>query len=352
MILEDKKKALHLLGSFLGQFAEAPFTRNEKAPYSEKFFDAFVLEIEKAKSLNGWFTIDQLTFAFRSWSHALSEENLNLWTAAYDFSKEPMKNVGLILAGNVPMVGFHDVLSVLISGNCVQIKPSSNDQNLIPLLLDYLVTVEPRFAERINITKNQLQNFDAVIATGSNNTARYFEYYFSKVPHIIRKNRHSVAVLHGNETPEQLQKLGEDIFRYYGLGCRNVSKLLVPEGYDFKAFFEAIFSFADVIHYEKYANNYDYNKAVFLMSNYQLLDNGFLTLREAAGYASPISSVFYEYYKNIDEVKTTLTQDAQQLQCIVSQKPILHSIPLGTTQTPQLWDYADHIDTLDFLLHL
>ncbi len=352
MILEDKKKAFYGLGCFLGQFAEEPFQKDENIPFTDDFYDAFIVEINKAAHLNNWFTKDQLVFTFKSWSDALHKENIDNWTKAYDFSREPLKTVGLILAGNVPLVGFHDIISVLMSGNKAQIKLSSNDQNLIPFLLRYLVRIEPRFADRIQITKDPLQDFDAVIATGSNNTSRYFEYYFSKVPHIIRKNRHSVAVLNGNESPEDLKALGEDIFRYYGLGCRNVSKIMVPHHYNFTPFFEAIFAFSDVIHYEKYAHNYDYNKAVFLMSNYQILDNGFLTIREDKSYASPISSVFYEYYDKLQEVETRLQTDQDKIQCIVSNGLIPHSIPFGTTQMPQLWDYADHVDTIDFLLHL
>ena len=195
-----------------------------------------------------------------------------------------------------------------------------------------------------------MENFDAVIATGSNNTARYFEYYFKDKPSIIRKSRNSVAVLTGNETTEQLTVLGEDIFRYFGLGCRNVSKLFVPKGYNFEAFFKAMYEYRDVIHYEKYANNYDYNKAVFLMSNFQLLDNEFLTIKEDVSYASPISSVFYEFYDDVDELKTRLESESEQIQCIVSNNLIKNSTAFGQTQNPQLWDYADNVDTITFLL--
>ena len=254
------------------------------------------------------------------------------------------------MAGNIPLVGFHDFLSVLISGHNVLVKTSSNDQHLLPFLAKYIIAIEPRFADKITFVDGKLENFDAVIATGSNNTARYFEYYFKDKPSIIRKNRNSVAVLNGKETKEQLVALGEDIFRYFGLGCRNVSKLFVPKGYSFDAFFEAIFEYQDVIHYEKYANNYDYNKAVFLMSNFKLLDNGFLTLKEDQSYASPISSVFYEFYDDIDTLQKKLQSDHEQIQCIVSNIGIENSIDFGQTQKPKLWDYADNVDTISFLL--
>ena len=295
---------------------------------------------------------EQLEHAFAAWGNALTQENLDQWLQPYALDSEPQKTVGLILAGNVPMVGFHDVLSVLISGNKALIKLSSNDQLLIPFLLKYLVAVAPEFADRYEITKERLEHFDAVIATGSDNTARYFDYYFGKYPNIIRKNRNSVAVLNGNETKEDLIALGEDIFRYYGLGCRNVSKLFVPKDYNFDLFFEAMYAYKDIIEYEKYANNYDYNKAVYLMSNYKILDNGFLTIREDASFASPISSVFYEYYENLDALQTQLQQQQDKIQCVVSNKLMANSLPFGTTQTPALWDYADGVDTLAFLSQL
>jgi hypothetical protein len=249
-------------------------------------------------------------------------------------------------------VGFHDFLSVLISGNKVLVKTSSNDQYLIKFLAKYLISANQNLEEYITFTDGKLENFDAVIATGSNNTARYFEYYFKNKPSIIRKNRNSVAVLNGNETHEDLENLGEDIFRYFGLGCRNVSKLFVPKNYDFQAFFKAIFKYKDVIFYEKYSNNYDYNKAVFLMSNFKLLDNEFLTLKEDISYSSPISSVFYEYYDDLELLKQHLKNDSEKIQCIVSNNLIENSIAFGETQKPHLWDYADNVDTLQFLMKL
>ena len=301
------------------------------------------------RSHNGWYTPENVYFSIQSWAKALTEENLNKWLSAYNIQSKETKNVGLILAGNIPLVGFHDFLSVLISGNKVLIKTSSNDQHLLPFLANYLIVIEPEFAKKITFVEGKLENFDAVIATGSNNTARYFEYYFKNTPSIIRKNRNSVAVLNGKETKEQLLGLGEDIFRYFGLGCRNVSKLFVPKGYSFEAFFKAIYEYKDVIYYEKYSNNYDYNKAVFLMSNFKLLDNEFLTLKEDTSYASPISSVFYEYYEDIDDLKTRLANEAEQIQCIVSNNLVSKSIPFGQTQQPKLWDYADNVDTIAFL---
>ena len=350
MTLETKKNVFVELGKFLKQFSECNTFKDLAVLHNETFFDDFVDLIQLSQSHNGWYTPEQVYFSIQSWAQALTKENLDKWLSVYDLENNKSKNVALILAGNIPLVGFHDFLSVLITGNNVLVKTSSNDQHLLPFLAKYIIAVEPEFVSKITFVEGKLENFDAVIATGSNNTARYFEYYFKDKPSIIRKSRNSVAVLTGNETKEQLAALGEDIFRYFGLGCRNVSKLFVPKDYSFVAFFEAIFEYQDVIHYEKYANNYDYNKAVFLMSNFKLLDNGFLTLKEDKSHASPISSVFYENYETVSELQKRLEAESEQIQCIVSDNLIENSIGFGQTQKPALWNYADNIDTISFLL--
>ncbi|QOG01751.1 acyl-CoA reductase [Flavobacterium sp. MDT1-60] len=354
MTLETKKSVFVELGKFLKQFSENDTIRKSDVLHNDLFFDDFEKLIFLSQSHNGWYTPEQVYFAIHSWADALTEENLDKWLSNYqtEFSQNNKneKKVALILAGNIPLVGFHDFLSVLITGNKALIKTSSNDQYLLPFLAKYLIAVDESLKDKITFVEGKLENFDAVIATGSNNTARYFEYYFKDKPSIIRKNRNSAAVLNGKESKEELEALGEDIFRYFGLGCRNVSKIFVPKGYSFDAFFEGIFKYQDVIHYEKYANNYDYNKAVFLMSNFKLLDNGFLTIKEDPSYASPISSVFYEFYENIEDLQARLKADAEQIQCIVSNDLIENSIPFGQTQNPQLWDYADNVDTITFLL--
>tara|TARA_R110000851_G_scaffold247327_1_gene399834 strand:+ start:659 stop:1717 length:1059 start_codon:yes stop_codon:yes gene_type:complete len=350
MTLETKKSVFVELGKFLSQFSEDNTIKKADVLNNDLFFDAFIDLIKLSQSHNGWYTPEQVYFSIQSWAKALSEENLDQWLSAYTIDTRESKNIALILAGNIPLVGFHDFLSVLVSGHNVLVKTSSNDQHLLPFLAKYIIATEPRFADKINFVEGKLENFNAVIATGSNNTARYFEYYFKDKPSIIRKSRNSVAVLSGKETAAQLAALGEDIFRYFGLGCRNVSKLFVPKGYTFDAFFEAIFEYQDVIHYEKYANNYDYNKAVFLMSNFKLLDNGFLTLKEDKSPASPIASVFYEFYDDINVLQKRLEKEADQIQCIVSANLMENSIDFGQTQHPELWNYADNVDTISFLL--
>lgn len=340
------------LGKFLSQFTLNESFENPNVLYNDLFFKKFTDLIALSPSHNGWFTPEQVYFAIQSWAEALKEDNINKWLTDYTLTTVKPKTIGLVMAGNIPLVGFHDFLCVLISGNKVQVKTASNDQYLIKFLANYLIQINSKFSDLIQFTDGKLEKFDAVIATGSNNTARYFEYYFKNKPNIIRKNRNSVAVLNGKESHEDLVNLGEDIFRYFGLGCRNVSKLFVPRGYSFDAFFTAIYKYRAVIYYEKYSNNYDYNKAVFLMSNFKLLDNEFLTLKEDSSYASPISSVFYEFYDTISELQDLLKYDAEKLQCIVSNNLIENSISFGQTQKPKLWDYADNLDSLKFLSHI
>jgi len=336
----------------MSQFSNENYIKKDNIPFNDRFFKGMADAIQLSKSYNGWFTKNNIQFAFKSWEDALNEENLLKWTATYDLEKTPNHNIAMVLAGNIPLVGFHDLLSVLISGNRVIAKLSTNDKLLLPYLTKYLIAIEPEFEGKIVFTEEKLENFDAVIATGSNNTARYFEYYFGKYPNIIRKNRNSVTVLSGKETSEDLKNLSNDIFRYFGLGCRNVSKLFIPKGYNFDAFFNAMFTWKEVINDNKYINNYDYNKAVYLMSNINLLDNEFLLLKEDVSFSSPISVTFYEYYDNLDSVREQLITEKDHIQCIVSNLGIENEIKFGETQKPKLWDYADQIDTIDFLIKL
>ena len=358
MTIEQRKLKLESLGRFLGQFKRSGIEKQEQVPNNDPYFELLKEKIEAAVHHNGWFTLENVLFAMEQWSAALTEENLQKWLSKYDFSQVTPKTVGVIMAGNIPLVGFHDFISVLISGHKVLVKQSSNDKLLLPVLADYLIAIAPEFRDFIEILPDskdgasKMTNFDAVIATGSNNTARYFEYYFADKPSIIRKNRNSVAVLTGKETSEELAALGEDIFRYYGLGCRNVSKLYVPKTYNFNAFFEAIYSWNPIINQAKYANNYDYNKAVYLMSLSKLLENGFLMLKEDENFGSPIATLFYERYSDLNSLKETLKAKEEAIQCIVSKGIMEDEIAFGKTQQPQLWEYADKVDTIEFLKKL
>ncbi|NJW53328.1 acyl-CoA reductase [Salinimicrobium oceani] len=353
MTIEQRMEKLEKLGKFLGQFKISGIQKEEDLSHNEPYFSEMLAQIEAAVHHNGWFTKENVLFSLEQWAKALTGEQLQKWLSRYDFKNVTPKTVGIIMAGNIPLVGFHDFLSVVVSGHKALVKQSSNDQLLLPVIADYLTAIAPELKNKIEILPNaadgpsKMTNFDAVIATGSNNTARYFEYYFSGKPSVIRKNRNSAAILTGKESKEELSALAEDIFRYYGLGCRNVSKLYVPQDYDFTSFFEAIYSWNPIINQAKYANNYDYNKAVYLMSQYQLLENGFLILKEDKSMSSPIATLFYEKYEDREKLEEELKLRREEIQCIVGNGA--SEIKFGETQHPNLWDYADNVDTLQFL---
>jgi len=350
--IQNRINAFAALGDFLNQFNSIKIAKKTSVLFNDLFFDGFIHQIKLAEEQNSWFTKDAILFSIENWANALTHQNLTQWISNENIVEKPSKTVAIIMAGNIPLVGFHDFLSVLICGHSVLVKQSSNDKHLIPYLAKYLEYVEENLKGKISFTEEKLKHFDAVIATGSTNTTRYFEYYFKNKPSIIRKNRNSVAIITGKESKEDLKNLSEDIFRYFGLGCRSVSKLFVPKGYNFDAFFKGMYTYHPIINNAKYANNYDYNKAVYLMSEFSILENGFLMIKEDTNFASPIATVFYEYYDNLEDIKNKLQQDHEQIQCIVSNNLIENSVPFGQTQKPKLWDYADNIDTINFLINL
>ena len=311
--------------------------------------------INNERQYNAWFTPESVLKAVTAIGKMLNSNDLSKWLDLYDIDKNTtIKRVGLVLAGNIPMVGFHDVLCVLVTGNYALIKSSSQDARLTRHVLEMLIAIDPVFNDRFNFVE-RLEGFDAIIATGSNNTSRYFEYYFGKVPHIIRKNRNSVAVLTGNETAQQLFELGKDIFDYYGLGCRNVSKLFVPKGYNFTFFFESVEPYQPIINHHKYNNNYDYNKSVYLVNSDKHLDNGFLLLKEDERLASPLAVLFYEYYDSLQSVQQLLEAKTENIQCIVSTASLQvknQVVDFGKSQQPALLDYADGVDTMRFLTEI
>lgn len=305
--------------------------------------------IQKAKIYNGWFDEGNVRLAFKNLSIMLHEDGLNDWVNSYKVKDElNQKTIALIMAGNVPMVGFHDLLCVLISGNKALIKLSSDDNVLLPKVIDVLCTLQPEFNSHVEIASGKLENFDAVIATGSNNSARYFESYFGKYPSIIRKNRTSVAILNGTESEEDLEKLADDVFMFYGLGCRNVSKLYLPENFDKDRLFKAFFKYKHVIDNKKYANNYDYNKAIYLMNKIPILENGFLILKEDKGLNSPLSVLFFESYSSKSDVENQIGLNKNKIQCVVSEGDVRY----GESQKPLLDSYADNIDTLNFIYQI
>ncbi len=357
MTIQQRTNAFVKLGLYLNHLAANKEQSNEFTALDALYYSDAQELFSILKLQNGWFTESNVRTAFKALSAQLEHSKMQKWLAAYSLESEleTPKKIGLVMAGNIPLVGFHDFLVVLITGNHAVIKLSSDDKVLLPFVFKMLCSIEPLFANAVIFEENRLGHLDAVIATGSGNTARYFDYYFKSIPHIIRKNRNSVTVLDGNESASQLQGLGEDVFSYFGLGCRNVSKLFIPVGYDLNAFFTAIFPFQEIINHNKYANNFDYNRAVYLMGKDKegLLENGFLFLVKSNQYASPVAVLFYEYYTNLVQLNAQLEDDKDKIQCIVSaNKEIKNGIPFGKAQSPDLWDYADNIDTLKFLIQL
>lgn len=308
--------------------------------------------IEEAGQHNPWFTIDNVTRSVRALAQLLDVGNLEKWLAPYPFSTSVPKTVGLVFAGNLPLVGFHDLLAVLCAGFSAQIKLSSSDQVLYRFLIRQLIEIEPGFEKQIHEV-SRLQGFDLVIATGSDNSARYFDYYFGKFPHIIRKNRNGVAILTGDESHEQLNALGDDIFSYFGLGCRNVSKIYLPKGYDIAKFYEGISGHAAILEHFKYVNNYDYNKSIYLINGEPHYDNGFLLLRPSGSLASPLAVLHYEEYGSVDELRQKLEAEKDRIQCVVGMPDPdlvdLNVVGFGESQFPRLTDYADGVNTLVFL---
>ena len=300
--------------------------------------------VKRQFHLNGWFTEDAVLHVFKGWGEQLTIENLNTFTRNYTFVDSP-KKVGVIMAGNIPLVGFHDFLCVLLSGNAIVIKLSSDDKTLLPALIALLKNFAPELGERITVSEAKLGSVDAIIATGSGNSMRYFESYFGHLPHVFRKNRTSVAVLNGEETKEELEALGADIFTHFGLGCRNVSHLLVPKDFALNRFFEAIINQADVVNLHKYANNYDYNKAIYLMNLEEILDNGFVLLKESEDLFSPLAMLFYHRYEAVSEVEMYLQEHVGDIQAIVGHG----YLPFGAAQCPGLSDFADGVDTMQWL---
>ena len=253
------------------------------------------------------------------------------------------------MAGNIPLVGFHDLLSVLVSGNNAIIKLSSDDNVLLPFIIKKLIEINPEFEQKIQFVEEiKNKKMDAVIATGSDVSAKYFDYYFKNAKKIIRKNRKSVAILDGTESKKELEELAIDVFAYFGLGCRNVSKIFLPKGYKLDQLFEAFYPFQNVIEHKKYANNYDYNKAIYLMGSHEIIENGFLLLKEDTSLQSPLAMLYYEYYSNLEKVENFIKENKHQLQCVVSKNDTV----FGQTQNPNLWDYADGVDTVEFLREL
>ena len=358
MTLDTRIKAFSKLGAYLSLLL-----KNEMQPLSKdelriltndvdgliKLQERLIDYCNHSKHYNAWFTKEAVLFALNDWSQALQEPKLKKWLSDYNFPATfSNKTIAIVMAGNIPMVGFHDYLSVVISGHAVLAKLSSDDEVLIPLLHDVLSVFEPEIKNKALFTKGQLKNFDAIIATGSDNTSRYFEYYFSKYPNIIRKNRSGVAVLTGQETDADLEDLGNDMLTYYGLGCRSISKIYIPKEFEFIKLFKALEKKESISMHHKFFNNYEYNKAIYLVNRTIHRDTGFLLFKEDTSISSPISVIYFQEYNDAKALKDELNSRKSDIQCIIGKD----YIPFGNSQHPQLSDYADGVDIIEFLMSL
>ncbi len=311
--------------------------------------------LRKSYHHNPWFTNENYNKAIKALTTSfLQRDKLEEWVAAYDFDKtDGGKSIGLILAGNIPLVGFHDVVAVFLTGHFSKIKISDKDQFVLPHLIEVMTAKDNRMKDRVTFVE-RLKDFDGVIATGSNNTARYFEAYFGKYPNIIRKNRTAVGVLDGKETADEIFELGKDIFNYFGLGCRNVSKIFVPKDYNFDLFMETTHKFNDLANHNKYKNNFDYNFTLYILNQRYHLNNGCILLVEDKSLHSRIASLHYEFYDNKLDLQKRLTEDQNEIQCVVSNSKFedVSNFNFGQAQKPGLMDYADGVDSIEFLLTL
>jgi hypothetical protein len=322
-----------------------------------------------AEAHNGWFTADSVKTAFKSIGESLGEDQVSKWLLNYNLpdaiERDSGKRVGLILAGNLPLVGFHDILCSVVTGHNVAIKASSVDMVLPKRVVHEIEKIEPKLKGRITFVEGKLGEVDAVIATGSSNTMRYFDAYFGHLPHLFRAQRTGVAVLDGLESEDELKALGDDIFTHFGLGCRSTTKVFLPRDFDLDRCFGAWVSWGDLAMNNKYANNYDYHKAIWLLNRDVLIENGFLLVKEDDQWVSPVGSLFIERYDKIDQIVNKLSEYQDGLQLVTSragakqfksslskQSPTIAQTDLGSAQSPALDDYADGVDAIEFLLAL
>lgn len=316
----------------------------------------FISAVRKATAENPWFTEENILTSLRNISLALTREKIQKWLEPYfqrlsDKHAHFNKTIAVIMAGNIPAVGFHDFLCVLISGHRLLGRLSSQDSILIPFLAELLCKIDSKWKENIRFTRNQIEYFDALIATGNDNSSRYFDYYFRNYPNIIRKNRNSIAILTGHENPKELEGIADDCLLYFGLGCRSVSKIFVPPDYDFSAIGKAMEKYTHYLNHPKYHNNYIYNKSIYQVGQIPFQDHGFLLFKEDPELVSRIACIHYEYVQDIRKLETKIKEDRSKIQCVVALPSTAYkSIAPGKAQQPELWDYADDVDTMEFLL--
>lgn len=300
---------------------------------------------------NPWFTRQNIQLSFDGLLNYLDEKKLVSWLHRYKCPEIIPKTIGVVMAGNIPIVGINDLICVLLSGHKLLAKLSSQDEVLIKFVAQELIEIEPEFSNRIAFV-DKLKNMDAVIATGSDNTARYFEYYFSGIPHIIRKNRTSMAVLDGEESKEDLISLGMDVFSYFGLGCRNVSKLLIPTSYRIESLLPHWDLYRSLTDHHKYHNNYIHQRSILLINQNPHFDNGFALISQNENLVSPIGTIYFDRYDSLEEVESYIKSIENKIQCIVSSLDLRGAIKFGKAQVPDIHDFADNIDTMEFLCNL
>ena len=333
----------------LGRFFSDYINNNLESLERNKFDKA----INESILHNSFFSKKNILKSLLSWSNVLTKKSIDDFLSNYLIkNKKREKKIAIIMAGNIPLVGFHDFFCVIISGNFAVIKLSSKDSHLFKFILSFLVKEIPDFSTKFDVVENKLQIFDAVIATGNNISANQFELYFKKYPKIIRKNRHSIAILNGNETKKEIELLANDIFYYYGLGCRNVSKIFIPNNYNLDILFKSFVLWNEVINKNSYSNNYNYYRAIYLLNKEVFFDNGFVLLKESEKIGSPVGTIYFEYYKSDNQIKEMIKKNNEKIQCIVSNNNYPKTIKFGETQMPNLNDFADDIDTFNFLLKL
>ncbi len=352
----ERANAFVRLGDFLGNYSQRLTKETGDLPQADAEDSILTSAIRSTLSENPWFVLSNVVLSLQSIAYSLKADKVERFLQSYviDIKETNLPvTVSVIMAGNVPLVGFHDFFCVVLSGNRFLGKLSSGDKHLLPALARLLVRWYPGLEPLIGFSEGILAQFDAVIATGSNNSSRYFDYYFARYPHIIRKSRNSVAVLNGSESSEDLMNLGTDIFSHFGRGCRNVSQLFLPAGYPPETLFSYWESFRHVMDHHKYRNNYDYHKSVFIINTIPFLDSGHILLKEDPSLSSPIAVLHYNHYNDISEIRRYTGQHKDTIQCIVSNDPSLPGrIPFGKAQMPTLADFADRIDTMKFLIHL
>ncbi len=349
MHINDRIEKIIWLGEFIREHFNN-YLHSEFSDLHKKLTDAIINE----KYNNPWFTENNIEYSLKHWGELLKTENVLNWIKLYHLqTTKKQKNILIIAAGNIPLVSFHDVLCVFLTGNRSIVKLSSKDKNLLKLLVEIWSTKYSDIKQMITFTEHTVKNFDAVITTGSNESLKYFESYFGKYPHIFRGHRNSIAILDGTESQTDLQNLSDDVFLYFGLGCRSVSKIFVPQNYDFDFLINSFKKWEHIFYHNYYLNNFEYQKTIYLLNKTPFIDGGFFMLKESENFSSPIGVIFYEYYSDISILAQKIKALSSQIQCIVyKENKYLKTVKFGSSQSPTLWDYADDIDVVNFLISI